>query len=65
VYPNGHAVQLLGLDYHAGKNAGTLDGISPSSPISSRASWRTLCGHDARGTLAHHYDLPDVLIAIR
>jgi methanesulfonate monooxygenase large subunit len=66
LYPNGHAVQHLGLDYHAGKNEGTLDGILAEQPdLAERFMANPLPGVTPEEPSRIITIFPDVLIAIR
>lgn len=66
VYPNGHAVQHLGLDYQAGKDAGTLDGILAEQPeLVARFMADPLPGLTLEEPSRIVTIFPDVLIAIR
>jgi phenylpropionate dioxygenase-like ring-hydroxylating dioxygenase large terminal subunit len=66
LYPNGHAVQHLGLDYRAGKNAGTLDGILAEQPeLAGRFMSDPLPGMTLEEPSRIITIFPDVLIAIR
>jgi methanesulfonate monooxygenase large subunit len=66
LYPNGHAVQHLGLDYTAGKKAGTLDGILAEQPeLAERFMSDPLPGMTLEEPSRIITIFPDVLIAIR
>lgn len=66
LYPNGHAVQHLGLDYTAGLNAGTLDGILAEQPeLAARFMSNPLPGMTLEAPSRIITIFPDVLIAIR
>jgi phenylpropionate dioxygenase-like ring-hydroxylating dioxygenase large terminal subunit len=66
LYPNGHAVQHLGLDYEAGKSAGTLDGILAHQPeLVARFMANPLPGVTLEEPSRIVTIFPDVLIAIR
>jgi len=66
LYPNGHAVQQLGLDYLAGKKAGTLDGILAEQPeLAERFMSDPLPGLTLEEPSRIITIFPDVLIAIR
>jgi len=66
LYPNGHAVQHLGLDYQAGKDGGTLDGILAEQPeLAERFMSDPLPGLTLDEPSRIITIFPDVLIAIR
>jgi len=66
LYPNGHAVQQLGLDYNAGSAAGTLDGILAEQPdLARRFMSDPLPGMTLEDPSRIITIFPDVLIAIR
>jgi phenylpropionate dioxygenase-like ring-hydroxylating dioxygenase large terminal subunit len=66
VYPNGHAVQHLGLDYEAGKSAGTLDGVLAEQPeLAARFMTDPLPGVTREEPSRIVTIFPDVLIALR
>ena len=66
LYPNGHAVQHLGLDYTAGMSAGTLDGILAEAPeLAARFMSNPLPGMTLEEPSRIITIFPDVLIAIR
>jgi phenylpropionate dioxygenase-like ring-hydroxylating dioxygenase large terminal subunit len=66
LYPNGHAVQHLGLDYTAGMKAGTLDGILAEQPeLAERFMSNPLPGMTLEQPSRIITIFPDVLIAIR
>ena len=66
LFPNGHAVQHLGLDYLAGKKAGTLDGILAEQPeLAERFMSNPLPGVTFEEPSRIITIFPDVLIALR
>jgi hypothetical protein len=66
LYPNGHAVQRLGLDYDAARKAGTLDGILAEQPeLADRFMTNPLPGVTLEDSSRIITIFPDVLIAIR
>lgn len=66
IYPNGHAVQHLGLDYAAAQRAGTLDGILATHPeLAARFMQNPLPGLTLEDPSRIITIFPDVLIAIR
>jgi phenylpropionate dioxygenase-like ring-hydroxylating dioxygenase large terminal subunit len=66
VFPNGHAVQRLGLDYDAARKAGTLDGILAEQPdLADRFMTNPLPGVTLDDPSRIITIFPDVLIAIR
>ena len=66
LFSNGHAVQHLGLDYLAGKKAGTLDGILAEQPeLAERFMSNPLPGVTFEEPSRIITIFPDVLIALR
>jgi phenylpropionate dioxygenase-like ring-hydroxylating dioxygenase large terminal subunit len=66
LYPNGHAVQELGLDYETGRKAGNLDGVLAEKPelIDEFTSY-ALPGFSSEHPSVIITLFPDTLIAIR
>jgi len=66
LYPGGHAVQHLGLDYEAGRKAGTLDGILAEKPeLAAEFMAHPLPGLTLDKPSKIITLFPDTLIAIR
>src|SRR5262249_23988558 len=66
LYPNGHAVQELGLDYEAGRKLGSLDGILLEQPgLVDRFMSYPLPGVTRERPSTIITLFPDTLIAIR
>ncbi len=66
IYPNGHAVQHLGLDYEAALRAGTLDGILAEQPeLVTPVHAKSFAGVTLDDPSRIITIFPDILIAIR